>query len=179
MAFPSSKPWQPIMDDLVLLHWPKDSARVLHLCEQARDYVEMETGEAPNLAYVRENMTDAPPDVPIDQIWCWGHLGSDGALDGIATCLKGYYEADDWYLGLLLLSPAARAKGLGTQMVQHVIDQARADNAACLRVAVLDTNIRALKFWTRLKFKHEASTSAGDGQLRHVHRVHFEKETLQ
>jgi len=167
------------MDDLISLHWPKDGARVLDLCLRAHDYVEMETGDAPDLAYVRENMTDAPPDVPTDQIWCWGHADTNGTLDGIATCLKGYYEKDDWYLSLLLLAPAARGNGLGAKMTQHVIEQARADNAACLRVAVLDTNTSALHFWTRLHFLHEKSTAMGDGQLRHVHRLDFAREPLQ
>lgn len=179
MGSPPSKPWQHIMDDAIALHWPDDGARVLHLCQQARDYIEFETGDAPDMAYVKETMTDAPPTVPTDQLWCWGHLGQDGALDGIATCLKGYYEANEWYLGLLLLAPAARASGLGRRMAQHVIDQARADNATCLRLAVLDTNIRAHAFWRRLNFRHEKSTSIGDGQLRHVHRMNFDREYIQ
>ena len=134
------------MDDTTLLHWPADGARVLSLCELARDFVELETGDAPDMAYVKETMTDVPPSVPKGQYWCWGHTGANGALDGIATCLKGYYAANDWYLGLLLLAPAARGAGLGRRMTQHIITQARRENATCLRVAILDTNTRARRF---------------------------------
>lgn len=179
MASPPSKPWPHIMADLIALHWPDDGARVLHLCQQARDYVQLETGGDPDMAYVRETMTDVPPTVPADQVWCWGHQGTDGALDGLATCLKGYYEADEWYLGLLLLAPAARAQGLGARMARHVIRQARADRATCLRVAILDSNPRARRFWTRLNFDHKKSTTAGDGHVRHVHRLGFEREAIQ
>lgn len=167
------------MTDLIELHWPMDGARVLDLCKRAADYVELETGRAPDMAYVKETMTDAPQNLSVDQLWCWGHTNADGGLIGIATGLKGYYEADDWYLGVLLLEPAARDNGLGTRMARHVIDKARADNAACLRVAVLDTNIRARIFWLRLNFQHEKSTAIGDGQLRHVHRLHFDKVPMQ
>ncbi len=167
------------MADLIPLYWPEDGARVLHLLKRARDYVEFETGDAPDMDYVRETMTDAPPQVPADQVWCWGHSGTNGVLDGIATCLKGYYEADEWYLGLLLLDPSARDSGLGSRMAHHVIDQARSDNAACLRVAILDTNTRARRFWMRLNFAPEKSTAVGDGQLRHVHKLQFEKERMQ
>ncbi|WP_299147366.1 GNAT family N-acetyltransferase [uncultured Tateyamaria sp.] len=163
------------MGDIAQLHYPKDSTQVLDLCQRASDYVRLETGMAPDAAYVHETMTDAPPTVPSDQVWCWGHRSD--TLDAIATCLKGYYEPDDWYLGLLLLDPAKRGAGLGKRMAQHVIDQARADNAACLRIAVLDTNPRARVFWMRLGFVHEKSTQAGDGQMRHVQRLPLGKDT--
>lgn len=167
------------MADFAPLHWPDDCAQVLRLCEKARDYVQLETGADPDPAYVKETMTEAPESVPPDQVWVWGHKGPDGDLDGIVTCLKGYHDARDWYLGLLLLDPQARGAGLGARMAQHVMDQARADNAACLRVAILDTNSGARRFWQRLNFVHEFSTSAGDGQLRHIHRLHFKQEPLQ
>lgn len=164
------------MAEMVRLDWPGDGARVLDLCKRASDYIRLETGQDPDMAYVEETLTDAPPGVPPDQLWCWGHA-SDGTLDGIATCLKGFYGANDWYLGLLLLDPAARGTGLGARMARHVMAQAQADNAACLRIAVLDTNPRGRAFWERLGFVHEKSSSGGDGQLRHVHRLPFRKDT--
>jgi len=166
------------MGEIAALNYPKDADRVLNLCLRARDYVELETGNGPDTAYVRETMTDAPPGVPPDQQWCWGHSDANGTLSGFATCLKGFYAADDWYLGLLLLDPTARSAGLGTLMAHHVIAQARADNAPCLRIAVLDANPRGRAFWERLGFCPEKSTTKGDGHLRHVLRLNLtNKET--
>lgn len=159
------------MAEIVPLVWPDDGLRVLDLCQRASDYVLLDTGRAPDMAYVESEMTDAPATVPRDQIWCWGHAQNNGTLDAMATCLKGYYDPDDWYLGLLLLDPAARGAGLGEHMARHVIAQAKADDAACLRIAVLDSNPRARTFWVRHGFEHETSTTRGDGQLRHVHRL--------
>ncbi|WP_299374216.1 GNAT family N-acetyltransferase [uncultured Tateyamaria sp.] len=164
------------MAEIVPLTWPTDGDRVLHLCLRARDYIALETGTGPDIAYVEEAMTDAPPIVPPNQIWIWG-AQAGGTLTGIATCLKGYYAPDDWYLGLLLLDPAARGRGLGAQMVAHVSDQARADGGTCLRISVLDANPRGRAFWVRQGFAHEKSTTAGDGQLRHVHRYDLRDDT--
>ena len=163
------------MADIVPLTWPDDSPRVLALCQRASDYVMLDTGRVPDLAYVESEMTHAPPSVPPEQIWCWGHAHPDGSLDAIATCLKGYYEPNDWYLGLLLLDPTARGAGLGTRMARHVKDQAINDDANCLRIAVLDANPRGRAFWQRLGFVHEKSTDVGDGGLRHVHRLPLRK----
>jgi ribosomal protein S18 acetylase RimI-like enzyme len=158
------------MARITALRWPDDADRVLHLCLRAQDYVTLETGKAPDMAYVQETMTEAPTGIPPEQIWCWGAT-DNGTLSGIVTCLKGYYEPGDWYLGLLLLDPAARGAGLGAHMARHVIAQARADRAACLRIAVLDANPRGRAFWIAQGFAHEKSTNAGDGQVRHVHRL--------
>jgi len=166
------------MDEITALHWPADGGPVLDLCKRASDYVRLETGGDPDMAYVVQTMTEAPDSIPPEYIWCWGHSGKDGALDGIATCLKGFYRADDWYLGLLLIAPEARGQGLGARMVQHVIAQARAEEGTCLRVAVLDTNPRARAFWTRLGLAHEKSTSQGDGRMRHIHRLPLREEHI-
>lgn len=159
------------MAELIALIYPQDAERVLHLCLKARDFVELETGAGPDVDYVHETMTEAPPGVPPKHLRRWGHTDANGTLDGIVTCLKGFYGPDEWYLGLLLLDPAARGAGLGTLMARRVIAQARADNATCLRIAVLDANPRARTFWERLKFSYEKSTSEGDGNLRHVLRL--------
>ncbi|WP_299615873.1 N-acetyltransferase [uncultured Tateyamaria sp.] len=164
------------MAEITRLRWPDDGPRVLDLCERAKDYIQLETGKDPDRAYVKETMIDAPPSVPPEHIWCWGHAQSGGALDGLATCLKGYYGPKDWYLGLLLLDPAARGAGLGERIARHVIEEARQDAADCVRIAVLDANPRARVFWERLGFEHETSTSRGDGQLRHVHRLPLKKD---
>ncbi|MBY5935512.1 GNAT family N-acetyltransferase [Tateyamaria omphalii] len=159
------------MAEIVPLTWPEDGPRILDLCNRASDYVMLDKGRAPDLAYVKSEMTHAPPSVPPHQIWCWGHMQADGSLDAIVTCLKGYYEPNDWYLGLLLLDQAVRNAGLGTQMARHVIEQAQADHANCVRIAVLDTNPRARGFWERAGFKYEKSMTGGDGHMRHVHRL--------
>ena len=171
MGSPHSKPLQRIMAEIVALSWPDDGAAVLDLCRRAADYVRLEKGADPDMDYVQVEMTDAPQNVQPEHLWCWGYQHTDGQIDGIATCLKGFYRKQDWYLGLLLMAPTARGNGLGAQLAHHVIAQARSDAADCLRVAVLDTNPRARVFWERLGFAHEKSTSQGDGQMRHVHRL--------
>lgn len=164
------------MADIVALAYPQDADRVLDLCLRGRDYVALETGKGPDAAYAREVLTETPPGIPPDQIWSWGHADANATLDGVATCLKGFYGDDEWYLGLLLVDPAARGTGLGAKLARHVIAQARDDNALCLRVAVLDTNPRARTFWERLRFSYEKSSTGGDGNLRHVLRLDLTKK---
>ena len=74
-------------------------------------------------------------------------------------------------MGLLILDPHARGDGLGRQTAQHVIDEARTDNAPCIRIAVLDVNKDARAFWDKMGFEHERTVKAdpkGDGHKRHI-----------
>ena len=74
-------------------------------------------------------------------------------------------------MGLLLLDPGERGKGLGTRAAQLVLDEARADGAPCIRIAVLDVNTKARKFWAHMGYEHERTVPGdptGDGHKRHV-----------
>ena len=54
---------------------------------------------------------------------------------------------------------------------KHVIDEARADNAPCIRIAVLDVNTGARAFWDKIGFEHERTVEASkneDGNERHI-----------
>ena len=74
-------------------------------------------------------------------------------------------------MGLLILDPNVRGDGLGRKAAKHVIDEARADNAPCIRIAVLDVNTGARAFWDKMGFEHERTVKASqneDGNERHI-----------
>lgn len=159
------------MDNMVPLTYEADAERVLDLMTRADDYVRLETGRAPDMAFVRESMIEAPPVVRPEDIHCWGYEGPDGALMGFAASLKGFYEPQDWYMGLLILDPATRGQGLGTRMARFVMDQAQTDGAPVIRIAVLDANTAGRRFWERMGYVHAKSFAAADmkdGHARHV-----------
>lgn len=157
------------MDDLriITLDQQADFDRVCDLADRAADYVRLESGRAPNLDFVRATLIDKPPTCGPEDIFLRGVERPDGTLAGIATSIRHFYERGDWYMGLLMLDPAERGAGLGRRVAEHVIAEARADNAPCIRIAVLDANPKALRFWERLGYRLEKSVP-GDDHLRHV-----------
>ncbi len=147
-----------------------DLAAVQDLCVRAADYIVMETGASPKQDYAAKLLAEAPPNLAPEDVFSFG-AEVQREICGIVTCLRNFYEQGEWYMGLLLLDPAARGAGLGSRMVRHVFDFASSEGATCIRVAVLDVNERGRAFWDAQGFVLERTVPgdpAGDGHKRHV-----------
>ncbi|MGB5865419.1 MAG: GNAT family N-acetyltransferase [Sulfitobacter sp.] len=147
-----------------------DLALVQTLCLRGTEYITLETGAPPAEGYAATLLAEAPPSVPTRDVLAFGAL-DEGMLCALLKCLRNFYAPREWYLGLLLVDPAARRGGLGTQMVAHVRRLARTQNARCMRMAVLDANPQGRAFWAHQGFVHERTVPgdpAGDGHIRHI-----------
>ena len=169
------------MDDITIipLDAKADYRRVADLMHRASDYVAMETGKANNPGFVHSTLTDAPPNCGPDDIFLRGLERPDGTLAGFAGSIRHFPEQGHWYMGLLILDPNARRQGLGYTAAKHVINEALADGAPCIRIAVLDVNKGARTFWDKLGFEHERTVRAdpkGDVHKRHVLKLNLEEE---
>lgn len=139
------------MTDIRPLDPVDDRDAVTALYRAAADYVLLETGAAPEDRLAEEFFTDAPPGGdPADGLKLG--LFDGGTLAGIADVAFGWPEPRDAYLGLMILAPHARCRGLGTAFLRHVEAAARARHAPRLLLAVLDANPRGMAFWQREGF---------------------------
>lgn len=179
MALPPSKRWRPIMARTVIrsVDPAHDVDAVQDLCLRAADYVTLETGATPPADYASKLLAEAPPALPPEDVFAFC-AAQEGQLTAVVTCLRNFYKPREWYMGLLLVDPAARSAGLGARMARHVFDIARAHDASCIRVAVLDANPRGRRFWQREGFVPERAVPAdpdGDGHARHVLKLNWEE----
>ena len=152
------------MVDLVTLDPVADLDRITDLFARAGDYIQLESGKSPNPDFVHDTLTGIPDGA---DIFLRGFERPDKTLAGFASNLRHYPEHGHWYMGLLLLDPAERGRGLGRIAAQNIIDAARADGAPCIRIAVLDQNHKGRAFWDRMGYRPERSVQ-GDDHLRHV-----------
>lgn len=178
MVSPRSKLWRPIMAEEIIraLDPLADLEAAQNLCMRARDYIELETGAPPADDYAAKLIAEAPPKLGSEDVFAFA-AEADGKLSGIVTCLRNFYETGEWYMGLLLLDPAARGAGLGTRMAAYVFDRAQSQGASCIRVAVLDANPRGRAFWETQGFVRERTVPGdpdGDGHIRHVMKLKWE-----
>lgn len=143
---------------------------VLDLLHRAADYVVLEVGHTPDAAYVEKFFTARPPDVPPEGLMHFAVM-LETAQAGLVCVAEGYEFADDWWLGLVLMDPAYRGRGLGHAALNELKAQAKARNIAMLKLAVLDVNLRARKFWHREGFifhRHAPASPGSDGHDRTV-----------
>jgi GNAT superfamily N-acetyltransferase len=144
-----------------------DRAAVARLFADAADYVLLEDGRAPDEATTDDFFNERPPNVvAVDAV----HIGMFDAdrLLGILGVVFGYPDANDSYIGLLLLAPQARCSGVGGQALAHATALARARGSTRQLVAVLDNNPKGRAFWDREGFALEKSfPPKKDGHTRH------------
>jgi GNAT superfamily N-acetyltransferase len=123
-----------------------DRAAVEALIDRCEDFYVLTTGGPGSFD---ELWTSLPPGrSPADK----RIYGTGEPLAGIAEVVRDWPRPGTWIVGLLLLDPAARGHGLGPAMVAELDAVAAAAGADRLRVAVVEANVRALKFWRREGF---------------------------
>ena len=144
-----------------------DSAALAAFFERAADYVTLETGNPPDSTTVADFFGDAPPECPPDGLVHMGLFDGD-AIIGVLAMSFGYPQAEDNYIGYLVLAQPARGYGRGAAALAHASMIAQARGATRQLVAVLESNPKARAFWEREGFILEQSfPDSGDGHIRH------------
>ncbi len=141
-----------------LLRQPEDEAALVTLFEHCADFFLLIDGEPPAPAAAHDLFSDLPPGKsPADKsvIGLWNDAGS---LIGVIDMVRGYPEPGEWFVGLLLLHPAERGRGLGESIYRAFEAWATSEGAASIGLAVVEGNTRACQFWTRLGFQETRRT---------------------
>ena len=156
---------------LAPLHPTSDLGAVEAVYRRAADYLALESGLKPDAA-ARAFFEDRPP-TSVEQPLKFGIRGESGALAAIGDLAFGYPDPVDAYLGLLLLVPEARGRGLGQAILDEVKRFARTRGASRLLIGVLEANRRARAFWEGQGFKLvQTSGPHNFGHRSHVvHRL--------
>lgn len=142
----------------------------LDLAERAADYVTLEIGRAPDIDFVNDFFDAVPPGLTKADLSPFAVM-QEQAMLGMVCIAQGYEYPDDWWIGLLLLDPAFRERGVGRIVLQLIQHKARKAGMSLLKLAVLEANPRALQFWAREGFvqhRYAPATPESDGHNRWV-----------
>jgi ribosomal protein S18 acetylase RimI-like enzyme len=124
-----------------------DRAAVDALAQRCADYTLMLTGEPPS----HEGSADffaaiANGKTPEDMLKL-GVFDPSGTLVGLLDIARDHPAPGAWYIGLLLLDPAARGQGVGAAVLRGVREEAARSGATHLMLSVVPENERAVNFW--------------------------------
>lgn len=124
-----------------------DEAVIQRLSERCADYTEIVEGQpvAPDAG--REFLTSAPEGWSPDRLLKLGVFDAAGTLVGVLDAAPGYPSDDVWWIGLLLLDPAARGGGLGRRIVAAFEQHAAARGARTIQLGVVADNAPGFRFW--------------------------------
>lgn len=129
-----------------------DAETLFGLFEQAREYSLLVEGKVPTIEEAKAELTALPVGKDIHDKFFGGYW-KDGVIVGCADLIRGYPDRDVAFLGLLLFGNRYQGLGYGVVAISHIKALACSWGCTRLRVAVIDRNVRALRFWQREGFK--------------------------
>jgi GNAT superfamily N-acetyltransferase len=113
------------------------------LYERCAEFVQLDP-EARKLDYL-------PPGYTIEASVLRG-IYEDARLVGIYGLILGYPKGDAWWIGLLMLEPSARGRGVGREVLTCIFQDGEAAGVRIFWIAVHEQNEPALRFWGRFGF---------------------------
>ncbi|MFL5274167.1 MAG: GNAT family N-acetyltransferase [Anaeromyxobacteraceae bacterium] len=129
----------------------RDAALVQDLLERCAEFQAMVEGEPPRADEAARLFRDLPS--CYDERCIVGLVAADGArLAGLLDVIGGYPARGAWWVGLLLLAPEERGRGIGAGAYRAFEAWARARGAREVGLVVQQQNPEARRVWDRLGF---------------------------
>ncbi len=144
---------------------PQELPLVQTLCEQCARELEQTAHLQPGLSL--EHVLGLPPGSSLAQELALALPAGKGYEDklllgifarpqqlvGVLDAIRDYPVQGEWWLGLLLLEPAQRGRGLGENICRAFEQWAKNAGARYLRLVVSVQNRRGHQFWQRMGFE--------------------------
>jgi GNAT superfamily N-acetyltransferase len=139
------------------------------LLERSADYCLLVDGHPPQPDGWLEVLEDRPPGRPMADKLVLGFSTAEHGLIGVLDAIRNYPSKDAWLIGLLLIDPAQRSRGLGRQIYRAFEAWAMHQGARHMFLGVVEKNDKALKFWRTMGFEVVERQSARHfGKLTHA-----------
>ncbi len=122
------------------------------LCESCSDYYEIVEGRAPQPDAAHEIITELPPDKDHKDKVVLGIYNQSSSLVGVMDLILDYPSKEIWMIGLLMIDPSERGKGLGKRVHEGLAKTASDLGAKTLRIGVAKDNHNAQHFWSALQY---------------------------
>ena len=148
-----------------------DAPDVQSLYERCNDYHLAHEGTPTRATAGEEELTSLPPGRSIDDKFSFGIYTSGGELIGYVELFRNYPTEDEWWIGLLMLDPKVRRRGLGSQVYRAASAWAANHGARAIQLAVLESDLAAQSFWRRQNFDFVRRRSYESQAARKNHTV--------
>ena len=117
------------------------------LLENSPDYSQLVTGLPPGSSAAYSLLTETPEGKTPDDKLVIGLSTERQDLIGVLDIIRDYPAQHDWWVGLLLLDPAYRGRGLGQQVFRAFEQWAGKHDARRICLGVVEANQRAYQLW--------------------------------
>lgn len=131
---------------------PDEMLALQRVIEDAPRYADLTTGAPPGSADAQSLYTILPDGKTYDDKFVLG-IHRDEAMVGCIDLIRGYPDPDTAHIGLLLIGEGQEGRGFGRAAYAGLEDLVRSwESCTRLRLGVVRSNDRALRFWSALGF---------------------------
>lgn len=125
----------------------EDIPGLQELLESCADYYELVTGLLPGPSEGHSLYICLPEGCNYGQKLLLGVETTTGRLIGVLDAVRDYPEPHKWFLGLFIIEPDERNKGLGAVVYSAFEQWAISNGAKTIALGVASHNTRASAFW--------------------------------
>jgi ribosomal protein S18 acetylase RimI-like enzyme len=155
----------PVVDgETVVALAASDLQRLTRLCVACTAFFELIEGNPASVATAAELLDPLPPEYARCVRYVFA-VERGGTLVALAELLQGHPSEREWYIGLLLIAPELRRRGLGGRFYAALVDWIRERAGTAVRVVVQQQNPDARAFWERQGFRVEREAVKQAGRL--------------
>jgi len=129
-----------------------DEERIQQFLVDCSDYQWMESGRPVLPEDAHAFLYDLPPGKNLEDKFTFS-IEKDTRIIAIFDVLRDYKAKDNWWIGLLLIAPSIRGKGLGRKIVDYIIKNLIRNGVRTVQLAVLEENEAGLLFWQKMGFR--------------------------
>lgn len=147
-----------------------DVEEISGLFKRCSDYFVLQDGVAATSADAHDLFLDLPPGFHANDQSVFGWRNS-GQLAALVVILRAYPDADIWYLGLLIVDPERRSAGVGRAIYSVAERWAAEEGAREVRLAVLEANVEAHRFWCSIGFRQRRRVGPDNFKSKTHYRI--------
>ncbi len=140
---------------------PPDLGDLQSLFERCSDYFQVATGAPPHPEEATRAFVAGPPSKSLDDKRVIG-VFHDGTLVGVIDVLVDWPEPNVWSVGMLMLDPHHRKKGLGAQLVTALEDWGGQNGARSYRTAIVTHHKDGIRFLERCGYVPDTTLDGYD-----------------
>lgn len=154
---------------------PPDLKALQALFERSADYFQIATGADPAGDEAPRAFVAGPPHKSVNDKRVVGVFAEDGHLVGVLDALTDFPSVGEWTVGMLLLEPAERGRGLGRAVLRAFETWASALGAARCRTALVAHHAAGLRFLEGEGYQRRSTLEDYNAGARRAQVVFLEK----
>lgn len=131
----------------------EDAAVLQPLYEECTDFALLTDGQPPLPTAAREEFDAVPEGKTLQDKYIFGLFDPQEILVGMIESIRHYPNPQTWWLGLMMLTPKQRGKGLGSAFYKAFERWVSSQGASKISLSVIEINEQGLQFWEKMGFE--------------------------